>query len=87
MLWKGFIAVSKGGLQEGEERIFFRDYSDSTRDNGFLIMKGGLKLDIRKILFMMRVVRYWNILSREAVDTASLEMFESRLDGCLSNLT
>lgn len=50
-------------------------------------MKGGLKLDIRKILFMMRVVRYWNILSREAVDTASLEMFESRLDGCLSNLT
>ena len=38
------------------------------------------------MMVMMRVVRHRNRLSREAVDTSSLEVFKIRLDGALSNL-
>jgi len=33
------------------------------------------------------VVKHWNGLPREAVETPSLETSEARLDGALSNLT
>lgn len=36
--------------------------------------------------FMMRVVRQWNRLPKEVVDTPSLELFKARLDGALRNL-
>ncbi|KFQ75643.1 hypothetical protein N337_10064, partial [Phoenicopterus ruber ruber] len=44
------------------------------------------RLDIRKKLFTMKVVRHWNRLPREVVDAPSLEVFKARLDGALSNL-
>jgi len=34
----------------------------------------------------MRVVKHWHRLPREVGDAPSLEMFEVRLDGALSNL-
>jgi len=34
----------------------------------------------------MRVVRPWHRLPREVVDAPSLETFQARLDGALSNL-
>ena len=41
---------------------------------------------MRKKFLTVRVVRHWNRLPREAVDVPSLEVFEARLDGALSNL-
>lgn len=35
---------------------------------------------------MMSVVREWNRLPREVMDTPSLEVFQIRLDGVLGNL-
>ncbi|KFQ65464.1 hypothetical protein N334_01269, partial [Pelecanus crispus] len=54
--------------------------------NGFKLQKGRFRLDIRKQLFTLRVVRHWNRLPREAVDAPSLEVFKARLDGALSSL-
>ncbi|KFM08557.1 hypothetical protein AS27_04525, partial [Aptenodytes forsteri] len=54
--------------------------------NGFKLKEGRFRLDIRKKFFAMRVVKHWNRLPREAVDTPSLETFKVRLDGALSNL-
>ncbi|KFW66189.1 hypothetical protein AS28_08206, partial [Pygoscelis adeliae] len=54
--------------------------------NGSKLKKGRFRLDIRKELFTMRVVRHWNRLPREVVDAPSLEVFKARLDGALSNL-
>ncbi|KFP68473.1 hypothetical protein N322_05883, partial [Cariama cristata] len=48
--------------------------------------EGRLRLDIRKKFFMVRMVRHWFRLPREAVDAPSLEAFKARLDGALSNL-
>jgi len=41
---------------------------------------------MRKKFFIVRVVRHWHRLPREAVDAPSLEILKVRLDGALSNL-
>ena len=43
-------------------------------------------MDIRKKLFIIRIVRHWNRLPREMVDASSLETSKVRLDGVLNNL-
>jgi len=47
---------------------------------------GRFLLHIKKKFYTVRVVRHWNRLPREAVDTPTLEVFKARLDGALSNL-
>ncbi|KFW01831.1 hypothetical protein N326_11629, partial [Eurypyga helias] len=54
--------------------------------NGFKLKLSRFRLDINKKFFIMRVVRHWNRLPREAVDAPSLEVFKARLDEALSNL-
>jgi len=50
------------------------------------LKEGRFRLDIRKKLFIMRVVRKGHRLPREAVDAPSLEVFKARLDEALNNL-
>jgi len=59
---------------------------DRTRDDGFKLKDGRFRLDIRKTLFMIRVVKSWPRLPREVGDAPSLGTFQARLDGALSNL-
>jgi len=56
------------------------------RRNSFKVEEGKFRLDIRKKLFTVRVVRHWNRLPREVVNTLTLEALKSRLDGALCNL-
>jgi len=60
--------------------------SDRTRGHGCKLKEGRCRLDIRKKLFTMRVVRHWNRLLRKTVVAPSLEVFKARLDRALSNL-
>ncbi|KFV06216.1 hypothetical protein N339_04255, partial [Pterocles gutturalis] len=53
---------------------------------GYKLKEGRFRLDVRKKFFIMRVVRHWQRLPREAVDVPSLEVFKARLDEALSNL-
>jgi len=43
-------------------------------------------LNTRKIFFPLRVTEPWNRLSRDVVDSSSLEIFKTRLEEVLCNL-
>jgi len=76
----------KGAYRKDGDNLFSKPCCDRTRSNGFKLKEGRFRLDIRKKLFTMRVVKHWNGLPREVVDAPSLETFKARLDGALSNL-
>jgi len=88
-LWGDLIAAFqylKRAYRNDGEGHFTRVCSDRIRENGCKLKEGRFRLGIRKKFFTVRVVRHWNRLTREAVAAPSLEVFQARLDGALSNL-
>jgi len=66
--------------------LFSRACSDRTRGNCIKLKEGSFRFDTRKKFFTMSVVRHWHRLPREAVAAPSLAVFQTRLDGALSDL-
>ncbi|KFM12089.1 hypothetical protein AS27_12080, partial [Aptenodytes forsteri] len=76
----------KGAYKKDGDKLFSRACCDRTRGNGFKLKGGRFRLDVRKKFFTAWVVKHWPRLPREVVDAPSLETFQVRLDGALSNL-
>lgn len=76
----------KGGSSEVWASLFCCACREGMRENGLKLKQERFKFNIRKNALAAWVVRHWNGLPREVVESPSLEVFKSHLDLALGDV-